>query len=74
MNKVKTIALDVDGVLLDFTRACDEYVKKNLGIEPIKKLDGFNLNFISMKIKRHIHKEFIIKKLLAIVMIFMMFL
>jgi FMN phosphatase YigB (HAD superfamily) len=49
MNKVKTIALDVDGVLLDFTRACDEYVKKNLGIEPIKKLDGFNLNFISMK-------------------------
>lgn len=49
MNKVKTIALDVDGVLLDFTKACDEYVKKNLGIDPIKKLDGFNLNITSMQ-------------------------
>lgn len=51
MDRVKTIALDVDGVLLDFTKACDEYVEKNLGKKPIKKVDGFNLNITSMQIR-----------------------
>lgn len=51
MNKVKTIALDVDGVLLDFTEACDKYVKKKLGRDPIKLVDGFNLSITSMQVR-----------------------
>lgn len=49
MEKVKTIALDVDGVLLDFTRACDQYVKTYLGKEPIHIYDDFHLSVTNMK-------------------------
>ena len=49
MNKVKTIALDVDGVLLDFTKASDDYMKKHFGKEPIILIDDFNLSITSMQ-------------------------